>query len=795
MKRKLRTLAILVTLVISTFTFSQDIFAQTQRNPVLEEATGTWCPWCPCGHTIMAQIKAAIPNAILIGYHGDFVGSSRDPFMFPAMDQLMGNLGLRNSFPSGVIDRVSGVQSRSAWTGLMNSRNSVPATVAINVDRSFNNQTREFNATIDFTALTNLSGQYKFNVILLEDGIVWNQTGNGSCPGNSNYVHKHLVRDLMNGALGEEIINGNWNANEVITKTVSHVVPTPLNTSVPDMVWDSCNVVILAYKVGSPLSSGAEIQQAIEMTLKSPDFVATFSSTSPDIIGENNMPGEFTTVLENIGLMDDTYNINCTFDGPANWTGGFTTNNGTFTFGETDSVQVATGNSTNITVNINPNGFSGSGEATLSFQSKNNAGNVGSITSRLVTTTGIDILAVDAGEAGYGEYVSNSVQNVFPGTFGIVSRNALNSSAVLDYFQMISWSAGNTLPAFLPDEVDALQNYLDGGGKLFINGQDIGEDVFGPGGQSQFAQGFYNNYLHASYTGAGNSYLIKPVPGDPITNGIEFVLNFNIYPPLPSPDNIAPYDSYASSIFTYLNGPNVAGIKAAANDHKVVYFGFCFEQIPDSDDRDTLISRIINYFDVEPAVLPFAPVLILPANSEVIDSSSVLFEWQQSQPQVIKYSIELDTTDQFTTPFVNSDITDTTYLYTGLLPNKNYWWRVRAFNSNGWGNFSEVRTFSTLFVGINDEGSQIPTKFSLEQNYPNPFNPATTIAYSIPKESQVSLKIYDVMGREVVELASGRQAAGSYNIEFDASSLASGTYFYKLTAGDFISVKKMVLLK
>jgi len=125
----------------------------------------------------------------------------------------------------------------------------------------------------------------------------------------------------------------------------------------------------------------------------------------------------------------------------------------------------------------------------------------------------------------------------------------------------------------------------------------------------------------------------------------------------------------------------------------------------------------------------------------------------------------------------------------------NYWWRVKALNSAGWGDYSEVRTFSTLFVGIDDGESQIPTKFSLEQNYPNPFNPATTIAYSIPKESQVSLKIYDVMGREVVEVVNGRQSAGSYNVEFDASSLASGTYLYKLTAGEFISVKKMVLLK
>jgi len=99
-----------------------------------------------------------------------------------------------------------------------------------------------------------------------------------------------------------------------------------------------------------------------------------------------------------------------------------------------------------------------------------------------------------------------------------------------------------------------------------------------------------------------------------------------------------------------------------------------------------------------------------------------------------------------------------------------------------------------IITGLETEEG-IPSEFDLSQNYPNPFNPATTITYSIPKESQVSLKIYDIMGREVAELVSGKQSAGSYNAEFDAASFASGTYFYKLTAGEFVSVKKMVLLK
>jgi len=788
MKRKLRTALIVVTMVISAITFSQDLLAQTQRNPVLEEFTGTWCQWCPCGHTIMAQILASMPNAILIGYHGPANGS--DPFSYFSGNTVLNMFGIPY-WPSGTVDRTGLPNDRGIWQGWMNSRYNVPATVSIDVDRSFNKTTREFSATIDFKALTNLSGQFNFSVILLESGIVWSQTGNGSCPGNPNYVHKHVVRDMMNGTTGQEIINGSWNTNQVITKTLNHTVPSP-GGSGPDMVWDSCDVVVIVSKVGSAIYN-SEIQQAVELLLVSPDYVATITSSSPDVITGNNTLAQFTAVLHNQGLLNDTYNITATLDGPSGWMGEFTTENGTFPFGDVDSVQVAVGDSTSISLTLNPNTINGSGIITLEFASKNDPGMVGNMTFRVVTVNGIDILVIDASEDGYGEFVSNSLENVFPGTVGIVSRSALNSSVVLDNYQMITWSAGISLPVFHPEEVDALQDYLDGGGNLFINGQNIGADVFGAGGQSQFAQGFYNNYLHASFVGdVGTSFLLNGIPGDPISNNIQFVLNA-IY--TRSPDDIAPYDSYASSIFIFWNGPKIAGIKAATNDYKVVYFGFGFEQIPDNSTRDTLLSRIINYFDVEPMVLPSAPVLVSPANSAVIDSSSVLFVWQQSQSQVTKYQIELDTTDQFTSPFVNSEITDTTYLFTGLLSDKNYWWRVKALNPAGWGDYSEVRTFSTLFVGVKDDGPQIPTKFSLEQNYPNPFNPATMITYSLANESQVSLKIYDVMGREVAELVSGRQAAGSYNVEFNASSLASGTYIYKLTAGDFISVKKMVLLK
>ena len=86
-------------------------------------------------------------------------------------------------------------------------------------------------------------------------------------------------------------------------------------------------------------------------------------------------------------------------------------------------------------------------------------------------------------------------------------------------------------------------------------------------------------------------------------------------------------------------------------------------------------------------------------------------------------------------------------------------------------------------------------EFALEQNYPNPFNPSTNIKYSLKAKSYVELKVINLLGEEVKTLVSEEQQAGSYTINFDASSLASGIYFYTLKAGDFVSTKKMILLK
>ncbi len=121
-------------------------------------------------------------------------------------------------------------------------------------------------------------------------------------------------------------------------------------------------------------------------------------------------------------------------------------------------------------------------------------------------------------------------------------------------------------------------------------------------------------------------------------------------------------------------------------------------------------------------------------------------------------------------------------------------WQSMTYWTNTWiGNRSTV-------AGVGQQTSSIvPQQYELMQNFPNPFNPSTEIRYNIRQAGMVSLKIYDLIGREIAMLVNEYEKAGSYSVQFHSNSskygLASGVYFYRLEAGTFIQIKKMLLLK
>jgi hypothetical protein len=111
------------------------------------------------------------------------------------------------------------------------------------------------------------------------------------------------------------------------------------------------------------------------------------------------------------------------------------------------------------------------------------------------------------------------------------------------------------------------------------------------------------------------------------------------------------------------------------------------------------------------------------------------------------------------------------------------------------GNILRTTNGGNIPTGILNIENEIPENYSLSQNYPNPFNPSTTIKFSVAGTGNVSLKVYDVMGKEIAVVVNQNLTPGVYTADFDASALPSGTYFYRITAGSYTETRKLVLIK
>jgi hypothetical protein len=131
----------------------------------------------------------------------------------------------------------------------------------------------------------------------------------------------------------------------------------------------------------------------------------------------------------------------------------------------------------------------------------------------------------------------------------------------------------------------------------------------------------------------------------------------------------------------------------------------------------------------------------------------------------------------------------------------NNWLSSVSFTDadNGWAVGWNGTILHTTNGGVSfieeEQIDEVPRTYFLSNNFPNPFNPSTKIKYSVPQSSNIILKVFDVLGNEIETLVDEEKPAGKYEVEFDASTLTSGVYFYQLDAGDFVQTKKMILLK
>ncbi len=204
-------------------------------------------------------------------------------------------------------------------------------------------------------------------------------------------------------------------------------------------------------------------------------------------------------------------------------------------------------------------------------------------------------------------------------------------------------------------------------------------------------------------------------------------------------------------------------------------------------------------FDFTTQIAPpgAAPMQGTPPDDATDLDRSIQLEWD-AVDSAERYELVVSRDSTFVeTILARQDVQATSFTISELDYETTYFWRVRALNAGGEGPWSDVRRFTTKAepsdVATDETG--VPRRFLLAQNYPNPFNPSTTFRFALPTSEQVILEVMDVAGRTVAVVVDQRMPAGRHEVVWAATGLPSGTYVYRLRAGDFVRSRTFVLLK
>ena len=188
-----------------------------------------------------------------------------------------------------------------------------------------------------------------------------------------------------------------------------------------------------------------------------------------------------------------------------------------------------------------------------------------------------------------------------------------------------------------------------------------------------------------------------------------------------------------------------------------------------------------------------------PPDMAQVSADSVVFRWYTGKPQIERYWFEIATDSDFADLYMDTTIADTFKTYANLTNDSGYWWRVRARNQEGWGEFSQTFRFAVMLSDVY-EIQQIAGGIKIYANYPNPFNNTTRFNYYLPLAANVRLGIFNTLGQEVRNLIDTRQTSGEKNVDWDGRdskgySVSSGIYFYVFSIDQHEFSGKLVFLK
>ncbi len=414
------------------------------------------------------------------------------------------------------------------------------------------------------------------------------------------------------------------------------------------------------------------------------------------------------------------------------------------------------------------------------------------------------LLVDDDGGSDYNKYFEQALANtgyIFD-EWDEDSEGFVSGNTMMEYVAVV-WITG-TLGNIEPENIQALQMYLNLGGRLFITGQDIGWQLNHDAIISRIT--FYNNYLRAEYIEDDSGFRsLTGTSGDPIGDGLSFEIgggDGSRDQAYPSEIELLPG---ALPVFEYSAG--VEGGLRFEGLFKLVYYAFGVEAVNTSAMRDTIVGKTLDWLtegvwpDTEP------PVIELTSMSDggtIVGGETYEIGWNASDNfGVTSIDILRSWDGGFTYPdtLAEGETNDGSFMW-AVPDTASASTRIRVIardaNKLAAKDDSDRDLIISSLTGA-EENPCIRT-FALHQNIPNPFNPVTTIRFDLPEGTRLRIDIYDAGGRHIRSLAECRYEDGNWSVDWDGRDsvgrlVASGIYFYRLYSKSFTGTRKMVLLR
>lgn len=581
--------------------------AQVPKGVIAEDATATWCTYCPQAYAGLEVMKSRYDSNEFTStrLYSTSGGGGLSNAEITARVNWYGVSGFPTVFFDGgnaVVGGSAFIASGAAYDPIVVNGIAQPSPLAIrinSVDLVQPSGSINFDVIVAETMAS--IANHKIRVYILENSVLYGST-----------THTDVTRDIL--------------PDQALTVSVAGQTQNVIQNFTIDPAWKTSDLWAVVFIQNDTNKAILQSESTRVKPAYSPRFWAkgsraavgpssgSFNFQDFAVFNKGTAPDNITVTLSPVHL-------------PSGWSAVFT--DGVNDYPLSTVLSLNPGDSRTFRVRVTPTS-PGYANLKIVLTTPNLVGWSRSI-GYTFTTNNVQVLLVkDDGGTTFENYYLDAL-TAYGCTFGMWNANYGSVTAAdLASFPAVFWEMGLAYPTLTDSDRAALGTYLDGGGKLFINGQDYGWEMDDIGGA---ALAWYNAYMHANFViDDTNRYILSGVAGDPITNGMSITIqggdgaNNQEYP-----DAITPRDAAASIIFSYDGTSYKGGIKVDTGVYKVVYLGFGYEAISTQANRRLLVQRILQWFGVQPmdvadGIGSMAPAMIRAIPNPAFSRAEIRFE-------------------------------------------------------------------------------------------------------------------------------------------------------------------------